>query len=321
MSRARDDTPSVVYFGMGGVLSQAPLLALLNAGLRVCAVVMPSPARLVGSPLPPGTPPVRVRPPAPAQPPRGALLPMLARSAETLAGIAAQHGIPLLEVARLAAPETLTPVRSFAPDVLCVSCFPWRLPPLLLAVPSLGSLNVHPSLLPHNRGPDPLFWTFYHGDARTGVTIHLMTADLDAGPIISQQSVVVLEGISEAALERALAERGGELLAEAVWALARGEARPRPQDATRATYYAWPEAEDYRITADRPAERAYRFVRGLRERGQPIPLTLGDATYRVLQSLDYDATAALDVPWRLRASEVWLRCAPGVLHAQVIPLP
>ncbi|HEX6123138.1 MAG TPA: hypothetical protein VFY89_08255, partial [Ktedonobacterales bacterium] len=141
------------------------------------------------------------------------------------------------------------------------------------------------------------------------------------GPIISQQSVPVPEGIGEAALERTLAERGGELLAGAVWALARGEARPRAQEAAQATAYPWPEAADYRLTPARPASWAHRFVCGLRARGQPITVRLGEAEYRVIGSLGYEATASLDAPWRLRDGELWLRCAPGVFHAQVAPLP
>jgi folate-dependent phosphoribosylglycinamide formyltransferase PurN len=320
MTKERAGVPRAVYFGMGGVLSRAPLRALLGAGLDVRAVVMPSPARLVGVPPPPDAPPVRVRPARPATLSRGARLPMLAGGGESIAEIADQHQIPVLEVARLAAPETELAVRDFAPDVLCVSCFPWRLPSALLAIPSLGALNVHPSLLPHNRGPDPLFWTFYYGETETGVTIHQMTAELDAGPIISQQTVPVPEGLGEAALERTLAERGGELLAGAVLALARGEAHPRAQEAAQATRFPWPEAEDFRLTSDRPAAWAHRFVCGVRERGQPITVRLGTATYRVMASLGYDAAASLDAPWRLRDGELWLRCAPGVFHAQVVPL-
>jgi methionyl-tRNA formyltransferase len=59
-----------------------------------------------------------------------------------------------------------------AVDAVVVACFPWKLPPALLARPRLGGLNVHPSLLPLGRGPEPVFWTLRRGERRTGATIH-----------------------------------------------------------------------------------------------------------------------------------------------------
>src|SRR6185312_10369836 len=103
-----------------------------------------------------------------------------------------------------------------------VACFSRRLPGTLLRLPRLGCLNVHPSLLPAHRGPDPLFWIFHDGDETGGVTIHLMDEGFDTGPIVLQENVALSDDTTEAVLDLVCARRGGELLAEALFELAAG---------------------------------------------------------------------------------------------------
>ncbi|MBF6589240.1 MAG: hypothetical protein IVW57_01760 [Ktedonobacterales bacterium] len=310
---------AVVYLGMAGAFSRPPLEALLRAGISVRAVVMPAPARLVGRPLPPDAPPVVPRAPAGMAAARRVPLPLLGAPLEqTIVRVAAERKIPILEVSRLADPRTVAALAAYAPDALCVACFPWRIPLALLRLTRLGCLNVHPSLLPDNRGPDPLFWTFWRGDETTGVTIHRMDERLDAGPLIAQRMLPVAEGIGEVALERQCAEVGGELLAQAVQALATDTTPLVPQDEAAATTYPWPVAADYVLNPERSARWAHRFVCGLVGRGQPLRIRAGDSTFRVAASLGYDPTGRLDTPWRQEGDEMWLRCAPGIFHARLV---
>ncbi len=308
----------MLFFGMAGQFSRAPLLALLEAGIDVRAVVMPSVARLAGAP-PSGTPPITTRAPAGTTSPHGRALPLLGSEvAENIARIAAARGIPVLEVARPGDPETLAVLGAYVPDAICVACFPWRVPRGLLELPRLGCVNLHPSLLPENRGPDPLFWTFRRGDATIGVTAHLMDERLDAGPIVAQRVLPVPEAIDEFALEGRCAEVGGELLAQAVWELARGTARPAPQDEARATTYSWPQEADYVVTPQRPAWWAHRFVTGVSGRGIPIHLEIGERTFKVVESLGYEPEATQVAPWQLSDDLLALRCVSGVWHARVL---
>ena len=161
-------------------------------------------------------------------------------------------------------------ISALHPDAICVACFPYRLPQEILRIPHLGSLNVHPSLLPDNRGPDPLFWTFRRGDAFTGVTIHLMDVGLDTGAILLQKRLEVPDGIGELLLEQRLADSGAELLREALSGLAAGRIQPVPQESARATRYPLPDSEDFVVTPERPARWAYNFARGLYTREVPI---------------------------------------------------
>src|SRR5437868_545302 len=72
--------------------------------------------------------------------------------------------------------------------VVCMG-FPWKVPPQALAVPTLGWLNGHPSLLPRHRGPVPVAWTIRNGEEEIGITFHRMDAELDTGPIFAQRTM------------------------------------------------------------------------------------------------------------------------------------
>jgi len=309
-------SPSIIFFGLSGILSALPFRALLDAGADVRALVLPFTAGVPALPThgaPTATSGMSV--------PRGRPVPLAAPPERNARQVAEERGIPVLRVASLRRPDALAALATFAPDLICVSCFSLRLPPAVLRLPRLGCVNLHPSPLPDNRGPDPLFWTFQRGDTATGVTAHLMDEGFDTGPILAQERVEVPAGASEAQLERALATLGGALLTRAVAALASGTAHPTPQDDTAATYYPLPTPDDYTIHADWPAMRAFRFARGMAGRGQPIIIVAPGARFRLLAPLGYDETAAQDAPWRLDGDDtLTLRCTPGIFRARVAPL-
>jgi methionyl-tRNA formyltransferase len=302
--------PSVVFFGMTGRFSAPPLRALLRAGIAVRAVVLPA-LTVAAPPIAPVAAPVGR---AAGRP----LLPLVgAPNQPNILEIARAAGIPAYEAGSIAAPETLALLRGLAPDAFCIACFNRRFPSALLALPRLGCLNVHPSLLPDNRGPDPLFWTFRRGDRETGVTIHLMDTMLDGGPIVAQQRIAAPEGIAEAALERECAELGGTLLVRALHGLADGTLTPTPQDASRATSYPLPGPDDCTITPDWPAHLANTFAAGIVGREQPVRVAVGGAALRVVAPLGYDEHGLMDAPYRLEGDVLTLRCAPGVFVARV----
>lgn len=303
----------VVFFGMVGQFSLPPLEALLAAGFDVRSVVMAG----LEARAPASEPFVRRQAIRAAQT-KGRVLPMLAPSAErNILTVAAERDIPVLEAYNLSDTRTLDALAAFAPDAICVACFPRKLPPALLRAPRLGCLNVHPSLLPDNRGPDPLFWTFRRGDHETGVTIHLMDEGLDTGPILLQESVPVTDGVSESELERQLAQRGGALLASALRGLAEGTIKPAPQDEARATSYSFPGPDDFVVTHDRSARWAYNFIRGVGARGEPISIAVEDQAFQAVAALGFEEQGALGGSWRLDGDELWLQCSPGVLHVRV----
>src|SRR6266481_1893913 len=82
-------------------------------------------------------------------------------------------------------------LRSLEPDLIFTTGFSWKLPPELLALPRLGCVNTHPSLLPRYRGPNPLFWQFMNGETQGGLTMHRMDVDFDTGPILVQRAIEI----------------------------------------------------------------------------------------------------------------------------------
>ena len=305
----------VVFFGMGGVFSRTPLEALLRAGADVRAVVEPAPAELRMAGDEPFT-----RLAAWAESGAGRRgLPLAGAGGGTgrsMREIAASAGAPLYSVRRLVDTRTVAALAAHEPDALCVACFTRRLPPAILALPRLGALNAHPSLLPENRGPDPLFWTFHEGAQETGVTVHLMDEGLDTGSILARRRVDVAEveqWESEAKLEARLAMVAGELLVEALAGLAAGTLAPTPQDEARATYHSWPTAEDYVIDATWNMRRALAFASGVFQREQPVILVARDGTrFRLIEPIGgMEEGRPMEEAWRLNNGVLMMAMADG----------
>lgn len=275
--------PRILFFGMQGKFSYEPLLALLERGVEVCAVVIPAEKTLQGDQDPPA---IRRR----EQPLTSrSMLPVLQSTLHTsILQLAWERNMPVWEVLRLSDPETVKVLAAYQPDAICVACFSRRIPRIILDMPRLGCLNVHPTLLPANRGPEPLFWTFREGDQYTGVTIHVMDEGMDTGPILAQEAVEVPDGISYAQLEAQCAELGGKLLAQSVWDLFNGVAVPVPQDETKSSYHAFPSDDDFVVpVAEWSAQRVYNFICGVVSWGIPITLQVGDNIVRVKKAISY----------------------------------
>ncbi len=126
-------------------------------------------------------------------------------------------------------------LRNLEPDLICISTFPRLLGTAILEIPRYGALNVHPSLLPRHRGPNPYFWTYYHGDGTTGVTVHHASPRADAGPILLQESFQLPRGQNVHRLHTECAQLGARLLREALGSLERASNSATPQDESLAT--------------------------------------------------------------------------------------
>jgi methionyl-tRNA formyltransferase len=95
-----------------------------------------------------------------------------------------------LDVVMPAARARVAPLlRGYEPDVAFCGGFPWKIPAEAIAVPRLGIVNGHPSLLPRYRGPSPMAWAVRNGETEVGFTFHYMDAELDTGPILAQARI------------------------------------------------------------------------------------------------------------------------------------
>ena len=106
---------------------------------------------------------------------------------ETLPALARRHGAVLVEIGDINATATLDRLRAYGPDALVVMNFDQILRPPAIAIPRLGAINIHPSLLPDLRGPCPVFWALVEGRTVSGATVHrIEDARIDAGSILRQ---------------------------------------------------------------------------------------------------------------------------------------
>lgn len=291
-----------VLYGSGSPLSIAALEALAPVA-TVAAVVMPAPRPVRGV--------------------RSALRSVLSRRARRGLGRAArQRGVPILLARAGPDPHLEASLRRLEPDLLCVATFPYLLAPSVLAIPRLGTLGVHPSLLPRHRGPAPLFWTYFHDDAEAGVTVFRVDAGEDTGDIVLQEAIPLARGRPGADLYAEIARRGASLLARAVQGVGTGGAARVAQDPARATRDPAPERGGWRVDFETwGAERVWHFLRGVQGRGPLLvdargrPVVHGGAPGFRLQ-------AAAGPPGRMErvAGGFWLHCRDGVVELEAASL-
>jgi methionyl-tRNA formyltransferase len=155
-------------------------------------------------------------------------------------------------------------LEELAPDLLVSWFWTTRLPMELVQTARLGGINVHPSLLPRHRGPDPTTWAIASGDVETGVTAHRIAADYDTGDILDQERLAIEPAWNAWQLARALDRPGLRLLRRTVLRLASGEpVAATPQDPAVATAAPAPTDEECAIRWSWPTERVLRHVRAL----------------------------------------------------------
>lgn len=154
-------------------------------------------------------------------------------------------------------------IARFRPDILCIAAFTQLIPQSLAQIAPLGAINFHPSMLPRHRGPRPIFWAYYHGDSRLGLTVHRASEKFDAGAIIVQESIPIPRGYPGEKLLGDVLAHLGPVVNQAI-ALVQAGAPERAQgdeNATRA-----PRVDPARFRApieEWDGEQSWHFLRGV----------------------------------------------------------
>ena len=177
--------------------------------------------------------------------------------------VAISRGIPILQPERIRDDAFLAQVSALGPELGVVAAYGRILPASLLAIPRLGLINVHASLLPAYRGAAPVQRAVMAGEAETGVTIMRIVQELDAGPMFDAVRRPIGPDETSVEVERGLAELGARLLVDVADRLAAGRAAETRQDDTRATFAPKITRADAVIDWTRPAARIHDQVRGL----------------------------------------------------------
>jgi methionyl-tRNA formyltransferase len=209
--------------------------------------------------------------------------------------VATEHGIPVLQPARLRDAGWPERLAEHAADVAVVVAFGQILPQAVLDVPVRGSINVHASLLPRYRGAAPVAWAIIRGERETGITTFQMDAGMDTGPMLLQRSTPIEPEETAGELAERLAALGAAVLLETLDGL--DALPPRAQDAGAATLAPRLRKEDGVLDWTESGRALAARVRGL----NPWP---GAMT---------QAPAGRLLIWRARA--VTGRGEPGVLTA------
>jgi folate-dependent phosphoribosylglycinamide formyltransferase PurN len=137
--------------------------------------------------------------------------------------------------------EFVQQVQLLAVDLIVVAMFARILKRELIDVPRLSCINVHPSLLPRYRGPEPFYWVLANQEKTTGVTLHYIDEGIDSGDIILQRELEIRPNETEITLMDRSAIVAAELLREAIPHLLAGQTTRIRQDHSAATYYTFPE--------------------------------------------------------------------------------
>ena len=231
-------------------------------------------------------------------------------------------GLPVDQPERLASDAQRARLRDWAPELLVVVAYGLILPPPVLALPRLGCLNIHASLLPRWRGAAPIQRALLAGDRLTGVSIMQLDAGLDTGPILAQQSLAPGPDMNSAELHDALAQLGAQQLIAVITRLEAGNARATAQSAEGVSYAAKLEKREALIDWTQPAERIACQVRACNPwpvaetRLEGAQLRVWRASALAAMSAAADAAAPAVAPGTvlgLRAARLQVACGSGVL--------
>lgn len=287
----------ILFFGMRCTFSPPVLAALIDAGHTISAIVVPG--ALEGEAWhwerKPGQRPG---------------LPMA--GSPTLDSLAIRHGIPLAHAGTLRHADVIGAARELEPELIVVACFPRLLPSSLIETASHGGINLHPSLLPAFRGPEPLFWTLRAGLRDSGVTAHRLTGRFDAGAIYAQAPVRVPFGERLEAIDQIFAGVAGRLAVEVVAAIEQGRAVLTPQQETGASSAPFPIAADFVMPPTWTAERAYAFARAVAPLNGPLAVARPDgALVPVSDAVDWSPDPPEDAGTASTCDRLWARFVTG----------
>lgn len=277
---------NILFIGSSGVLSLIPFKKLIRSTYSIAAVGVNKPLVFDNK--------------------------IIALENESLALAARQLEIPLID---LSAPvtEVLQQCRDHAIDVILMSCYNRRLPETLINLVDKKCFNMHPSLLPAYRGPEPVFWQMQRAST-VGVSWHQVERKFDAGAIISQKAIYLDDGMDYRAINSELAECGAKLMLELLLALDTDNWTASQQDPVLASYYPYPEQKDFVVLPSWSAQHAYNFMCATHVFAFPYHCQLGKQSFLLEWALDYDNNSDMEAV-EVQGDRLYIPLNEGILCA------
>ncbi|HEV3301837.1 MAG TPA: methionyl-tRNA formyltransferase [Planctomycetaceae bacterium] len=198
------------------------------------------------------------------------------RHVNPLKELALEQGVSVVQPEKANTPQAIESLAVLTPDLCVVAAYGQILSPALLAVPRLGAINVHASILPKYRGAAPIQTAILEGETETGVTIFQIEPKLDAGPMLAIGRTPIGPRETAGELESRLSVLGAELTLRVVDQLARGTAQPIVQDSTQASRAPRLKKENGRIDWNRSPRQIDCLVRAF----QPWPMAYSTLVMR-----------------------------------------
>ena len=180
---------------------------------------------------------------------------------------AKEQGLKILQPEKLKNPEFVDELQTLKADLQIVVAFR-MLPEIVWQMPTLGTFNLHASLLPQYRGAAPINWAVINGEKMTGLTTFLIDKEIDTGRILQRKEITILNNDSAGDLHDRMMVAGAELVKDTVELLASGDYKAISQESLFQNITELKPApkifkDDCRINWNQEGEKIYNFIRGL----------------------------------------------------------
>ena len=237
---------------------------------------------------------------------------------DSVADLALELDIPVYAPDDVNHPLWVEKIRTLQPDFVFSFYYRHLLGQPILGIPRAGSLNLHGSLLPKYRGRAPINWVLVNGERESGVTLHYMTEQPDAGDIVCQRVVPVLGDDTAPVLNARMVQAAGEMLDEYLPQLLAGTAPRTPQNHREATYFGRRTPADGEIDWSRSSSEIYNLVRAV-TRPYPGAFTFRGKTKLIIWTASISEVPAGDAaPGTVLSTEpLVIACADGALEVRI----
>ncbi|PCJ87614.1 MAG: hypothetical protein COA54_04770 [Thiotrichaceae bacterium] len=278
---------NILYIGSSGALSLIPFKKLLVSHYQVSAVGIFNPILLDGK--------------------------VIALENESLSLLANQESVQVVDLSQ-SIDTIVQQCKRLSIDIILMSCYGKRLPTQIVNLPTQGCYNLHPSLLPDYRGPEPVFWQM-KAAATIGVSWHKVVYDFDAGDICNQKKVMPDDGASYVEINQQLAEAGAGLMLDLLADCSSNKLSVIEQDAKLSRYYSYPIKKDFVVDTQWSAQHAYDFICATAVFGHTYQCAIDGRSYGLVEAFDYDNNANLDCVER-QGDRLYIPFKEGVLVAR-----
>lgn len=244
-------------------------------------------------------------------------------TASPVKAIALKYHLPVYQPEKLVGSSELDEIMTLPIDLIVTAAYGQFLPEKLLNYPKYRAVNVHASLLPKYRGGAPIQYAIMNDDKEIGVSIMYMEKKMDAGDILSQSAIPLLESDNVATLFDKLSEVGTHLLAQTLPKIFDETIIPIPQDDNLVTFSPAIKKEEERLDFSKTARQVHNHVRAMNTWPGAYTLLNGTRfkiweTTEIFEVIDFEKTGEII---KLTKEELWIGCGNQTVIALKVVQP